>query len=188
MKKAIENLFNILSNVIIMISSILLVGSLLDLYNYATIEGQSMEPTYYAGNHLVAIKFTKINRGDVVFAQKNNEQLIVKRVIGLPGETISYKQDQLYVNNKTVSEPYLSEFYSDFKNGKLSKNYNDDWKLYTSNMKYFTLDSNENDTFSVTLGKDEYWLMGDNRPLSNDSRRIGTYHRDEILQEVIFQF
>ncbi|EQM59343.1 hypothetical protein B580_26680, partial [Salmonella enterica subsp. enterica serovar Typhimurium str. STm12] len=63
---------------------------------------------------------------DIVVAQEEEngqKKEIVKRVVGLPGDTISYNDDTLYINGKKTVEPYLAEYLKQFKNDKLQKTY-----------------------------------------------------------------
>ena len=90
-----------------------------------------------------------IQRYDIVVAKiiENNETSeVIKRVIGMPNDTISCKDEVIYINGEPLDEPYLNTSYKD---DWVSKNY------------YFTKNFSE-----VKLGEDEYFLMGDNRPLS----------------------
>ena len=84
------------------------------------VNGRSMEPTYEEGEYGYSFIITKkiaINRFDTAVIKVNDgEKLLVKRVIGLPGETIEYKDNRLYVNGEYVEEPFLGDVTtSDFK-------------------------------------------------------------------------
>ena len=75
------------------------------------VEGHSMDPTLADKERLVIIRTASIKRQDIVVAKELNKETnetknIVKRVIGLPGDTISFKNDVLMVNDKVVKEPY----------------------------------------------------------------------------------
>lgn len=95
----------------------------------------------------ISYRFSEIERFNIVVVKEENEYLI-KRIIGLPGEKIEYKDNKLYIDGKYVKE--------DFKHME-------------------TMD------FSTTLGEDEYFIMGDNRTNSTDSRIFGPISRDEII-------
>lgn len=115
------------------------------------VNGASMNPTLNDKDIMlldeISYRFSDIERFDIVVVKEKSEYLI-KRVIGLPGENISYKNGKLYINGKHIKE--------DFKHKE-------------------TMD------FSTTLGKDEYFIMGDNRTNSTDSRVFGPISRDEII-------
>lgn len=115
------------------------------------VNGASMNPTLNDKDIMIlneiSYGFSDIVRFDIVVVKEENEYLI-KRIIGLPGEKIEYKDNKLYIDGKYVKE--------DFKHME-------------------TMD------FSTTLGEDEYFIMGDNRTNSTDSRIFGPISRDEII-------
>ena len=141
------------------------------------IDGSSME------NHLhdqdialinaIGVKEENIHRFDVVVIYSNLlDEKIIKRVIGLPGETIEFKNDVLYVNGKEVKQDFFDEDF--VEQSKL-----------TYNAKNFTED------FKVTVGAGEFFVMGDNRLRSTDSRDLGAFTIDNIIGTrgmVIFPF
>ena len=106
--------------------------------------------------NVAASYLTSIDRFDVVVVKNENEEhdLWVKRVIGLPGETIAYKDGKLYVNHQVVEETFLDTTYME----KAMKE---------KSLSVFTQDMEE-----ITLQKDEYFLAGDNRVNSLDSRTL----------------
>ena len=135
----------------------------------------SMHPTLENGDHLIVDKityrFTDPKRFDIVifpykYAEKKNTYYI-KRVIGLPGETVRIGEDgSIYINDKLLEENYGAEVI----------NYNDTlW--------------NRGKGEGITLGDDEYFVMGDNRNNSVDSRFdiIGNVTRKEIIGRAVFR-
>ena len=167
----------------------------------------SMQPTILIGDRVlvdklaydVKIPFTQINlsrqsepkRGDIiVFDSKSSEERLIKRVIGIPGDIIELRNNRLLVNHKPVGIKVVehpSEF-DDFLNDR-------DIAAYYRE----TLDSDElenvSHTIRIRLGRfsqlssftpikvprDNYWVMGDNRDNSADSRVIGLVPRDELI-------
>lgn len=131
------------------------------------VSGVSMSPTFETGEYLIvdeiSYRFEEPKRGDVVIVKKpgSTSENLIKRIMGLPGETLSYRNNILTVKNsenKTgfiVTEPYLK----DIKTGN----------------------------FEATLGDDQYFVMGDNRPLSLDSRMVGPVRRDAIIGQALFR-
>ena len=123
----------------------------------------SMNNTLYDKDIMLLDKFSynfkDIKRFDIVVIKTKKEHLI-KRIIGLPGETIEYKDNKLYINEKEVKENFLHKNTKDYKyEGIIPKNY--------------------------------YFVVGDNRTNSLDSRTIGLIKRDEIIGKtnlVIFPF
>lgn len=135
------------------------------------VEGVSMQPTYEEGRLLsinkLGIYFNSLDRFDVVvFHPPNSEKIYVKRVIGLPGDELHYKDDQLYVNGKAVNEPFLPTK----ENPEVTKQ--------TGN---FTL---EEITDKTTIPKGYMFVIGDNRLQSRDSRHFGLVEMDNVIGTV----
>ena len=84
-------------------------------------------------------------------------------MIGLPGETVEYRNNQLYINGEPVEEPFLDESYTSTYPGS-----------FTGDFK------------TEKLGEDEYFCMGDNRPHSSDSRYYGAFHKSDIVSKGVF--
>lgn len=136
------------------------------------VEGNSMEDTLKQGDMIVMEKISPIKRFDVVLFQLSDGNTYIKRVIGLPGDTIEYKEDQLYINNKKVEEPFLS---------KEEKNRNEVMP-YTTN---FTLP----ELLGIEkLPEDSYFVMGDNRRVSKDSRSFGVVTSQDIFGKARFVY
>ena len=137
----------------------------------------SMYPTLVEGESVIinmaANYVGEIKRFDVVVAREyRSDDLWVKRVIGLPGETISYREDVLYVDGKAMEEPFLDKKYVE----QVKK---------SANKLYFTQDYT-----SKKLGKNEYLLVGDNRNESLDSRNdaVGPFQREQIIARGVFVY
>ena len=128
------------------------------------VSGKSMLPNFNDGELLLVRKIgyneKTIKRFDVVVIKKDKEE-IIKRVIGLPGEHISYKNNKLYVNDKLVQENYTH-----------------------LNTKDFNLE--EICTFS-TIPEGKYLVLGDNRPISKDSRSIGLIDEKDIVGKSVLR-
>ena len=107
----------------------LLILSLLALsriffWSNVRVEGHSMDPTLADGEILFVIKHLPIDRFDIVVAhEEDGNKDIVKRVIGMPGDTIRYENDKLYINDKETDEPYLADYIKRFKDDKLQSTY-----------------------------------------------------------------
>lgn len=122
-----------------------------------------MVPTLLVGDHVIVnkveYKFSKISRGDIValYSPVENKEL-VKRVVGLPGEEVLLsKEGLIYINDQPLDEIYLPD--------NLEAYYNDE--LYI-------------------LENDQYFLMGDNRNNSSDSRVFGPVNKKQIFGRVFF--
>lgn len=153
------------------------------------VSGHSMDPTLKTNEKLFAVKHIPIDRFDIVVAKEKTDDeniFIIKRVIGLPGDTVEYKKDQLYVNGKKMNEPYLNSFKEKLKDGSLIdyfKKINSNYANFDFNTDYLTVDSSGNDTFKVALKSDEYFLLGDDRPISKDSRAVGPIKKSDIISK-----
>lgn len=118
------------------------------------VDGKSMDPTLKNDQILILKKYDKtITRFEIVVLKKNGSKL-VKRVIGLPGEHIEYKDNKLYVNGEFVEENFINTETKNF-----------DTAIFGSE----------------TIPENYYFVLGDNRPNSADSRIIGLIHKNEII-------
>ena len=130
-------------------------------FHIVTVRGTSMNETLRSGEYALVTKFdylfgVKPRRGDIaecVFP--NRSGAYIKRVIGLPGETIEISGGRLYIDGEPLSEPYVSSPAADY---------------------------------SVTLGEDQYLVLGDNRAESHDGRAqdMGLIGEDDFIGKVRF--
>lgn len=173
---------------------VLMLGlSRLFLWQPVKVDGHSMDPTLADGERLIVLDHTKINRFDIVVAKETEDgqtKEIVKRVIGMPGDTITYNDDTLYINGKEVDEKYLDEYKQAFDDDQLQDiyAYNSLFQELAEKTDAFTTDSDGNTEFTVKVPKSEYYLMGDDRIVSKDSREVGTFPQSSIVGEVKFRF
>ncbi|WP_423253566.1 signal peptidase I [Melissococcus plutonius] len=143
------------------------------VFTPVVVRGHSMDPTLEDGERIIALKNTTIHRFDIVTfpAPDEKDRSYIKRVIGLPGETVAFKNDNLSINGKEVNEPYLDKFKGELTDGQ----------PLTSD---FTL----NDIGASKVPANSYFVMGDNRRNSKDSRIIGFIKKDTISGDVKFVF
>lgn len=125
------------------------------------VNGESMMTTLHDGDimilNIIDYKFNDIKRFDIVVVDEGDEY-IIKRIIGLPGEEVTYKDNKLYINGKRVKDNYGSDVTEDF---------------------------------SVKVADDSYFVLGDNRTNSLDSRYFGSFKKSSILGKtslVLFPF
>ena len=168
------------------------------LWTPVRVDGHSMDPTLVDSEYLLVINKLPIDRFDIVVASETENgktKEIVKRVIGLPGETIEYKNDVLYINGKETDEPYLKEYIQKFKEDKLQSTYSgkgfeENGELFRQMAQIaeaFTVDKDGSATFTKKLLDDEYLLLGDDRIVSKDSRQVGAFKKDQIKGEAVLR-
>ncbi|HGC6852900.1 TPA: signal peptidase I [Streptococcus agalactiae] len=178
--------------VFILILSLFLLSRIF-LWQFVKVDGHSMDPTLADKEQLVVLKQTKINRFDIVVANEEEggqKKKIVKRVIGMPGDVIKYKNDTLTINNKKTEEPYLKEYTKLFKKDKSQEkySYNPLFQDLAQSSTAFTTDSNGSSEFTTVVPKGHYYLVGDDRIVSKDSRAVGSFKKSTIVGEVKFRF
>ena len=147
---------------IIIYASIIMLVILIRTYiiTPVTVSGASMEPTLQNNNVLLLEKYNKsYERFDVVVLNLNGEK-IIKRIIGLPGEYISYKDNILFVNHVQTEDV-----------GNIPK----------------TADFELSDFGYDVIPEDYYFVLGDNRVNSSDSRVFGLVHKDDIIGKTNFR-
>lgn len=168
------------------------------LWTPVRVDGHSMDPTLADSEYLLVINKLPIDRFDIVVASETENgktKEIVKRVIGLPGETIEYKNDVLYIKGKETDEPYLKEYIQKFKEDKLQSTYSgkgfeENGELFRQMAQIaeaFTVDKDGSATFTKKLLDDEYLLLGDDRIVSKDSRQVGAFKKDQIKGEAVLR-
>lgn len=126
------------------------------------VDGNSMYSTLKHGDKGITdglfYKMFGVDRFDIVIIEeKGFEEKLVKRVVGLPGETIRYEKGVLYINGEVVEETFINE-----------------------ETKKMTLTPYGNDTFEIKLKDNEYYVLGDNRGNSADSRYFGPITKNQI--------
>lgn len=137
-------------------------------YTYYIAEGPSMTPSILPNNKLIVdTEFYKdhpYERGDIIVFMAPNDNIYVKRVVGLPGETITMKDNELYINQQAQSEPYI-EATVNIANERGEK-YNMDFDL-------------------VSIPDNTVFVLGDNRRNSYDSMIMGSLHIEKVIGKVI---
>ena len=168
------------------------------LWTPVRVDGHSMDPTLADSEYLLVINKLPIDRFDIVVASETENgktKEIVKRVIGLPGETIEYKNDVLYINGKETDEPYLKDYIQKFKEDKLQSTYSgkgfeENGELFRQMAQIaeaFTVDKDGSATFTKKLLDDESLLLGDDRIVSKDSRQVGAFKKEQIKGEAVLR-
>ena len=138
----------ILFIVIVLIVAIYVVG-------LQQIVGSSMEPTLKNGDVIIIDKLsTNFKRGDVVSFYYDETKFLIKRIIGMPGETVEITESKIYINGKVIDD------------------YIENTNMFDFSLKQLGYDK---------IPDDYYFVMGDNRNYSYDSRMFGLVHKDDII-------
>ncbi|USK92139.1 signal peptidase I [Rossellomorea marisflavi] len=128
------------------------------------VEGASMNTTLQDKDRMIVTKIGDPKRFDIVVFHAKEQQDYIKRVIGLPGDTIEFKNDTLYVNGKAYDEPYL-----------------DDQKMARAGDLTEPFKLEDTAVGQKTVPEGTVFVMGDNRQNSEDSRMIGAIPMDQIV-------
>lgn len=124
------------------------------------VDGSSMQPTYAPGSRIYTGPISSpLRRGDVILVNDGNKEYALKRIVAMPGETIQFWRGYVFVNQKMLREPYLAKHT-------------------------YTFPDSLSEVSSYKLASDQYFVMGDNRDYSVDSRRYGPVDREQIKSRV----
>ena len=135
------------------------------LYQPVRVEGTSMLPRLVDQDRLFINKFVyhfeAIERGDVVVFHypRDPQKSYIKRIIAVPGDSLRIDQGRVYVNGKLLSEPYVPREYRDTRSIE-----------------------------AMVIPQGQYYVMGDHRSISSDSREFGPVNRDLIYGKAAFVY
>lgn len=166
MKKILTDIFDIAKTVLIVFVVAYTIRYF--LFQPFVVDGHSMDPNLTNAEYLIVNKLSyklhEPKRGDIIVftAPGTPEYDYIKRIIGLPGEKISIKNSKLYINDTLFKEEYLD-------------------KNITT-----TIQGNKKATLEVTLSENEYFVLGDNRDHSSDSRVWGPLPKENIIGKAWF--
>jgi signal peptidase I len=140
------------------------------LFRPYQVNGESMGPNFqdkeYILTSLISLKISELERGDVIVFQAptNAEKDYIKRVIGIPGDTVELINGKVYVNGQKLNEAYLSE------------NTSTDSRVFLR------------EGAVKTVPPDSYFVLGDNRSISSDSREWGFVKKEEIIGKSVLVY
>jgi signal peptidase I len=163
MKKSLSFIFEVLK--IVIIAFVIVVPVRYFLFQPFVVKGQSMEPNFSEGDYLIidemSYRFRSPERGEVIVFDAPNDpsSRYIKRIIGLPGEKIKIEDGQVSI-------------YQDEKYKKLEEN------------DYLSSQVETSGNIEITLNSQEYFVLGDNRSVSADSRKFGVLSRNKIIGRV----
>ncbi|OPF88904.1 signal peptidase I [Vagococcus martis] len=138
-------------------------------FSIGYMDGYSMTPNIRNNDILIIDKHASIKRFDLIYFRNPNRpnEYLVRRVIGMPTDKIKYKDDELYVNNVNINEPYLNNKKKMMEPMILTEDF----------------------SLQEVVGKDEvpsdyYFVLGDNRNSTVDSRDFGFIPRDSVKGKI----
>lgn len=163
-----KNFFGFLWEItkIVLIALIIVLPIRYFLFQPFFVDGQSMDPNFEDGDYLIvdelSYRLRDPSRGEVIVFNypKDPSQRYIKRIIGLPGETIEISNGNIYITKTERIELDESEYLS---------------SIFTTG------------TINLNLGEKEYFVLGDNRSASSDSRRWGILPRENIIGRALFR-
>lgn len=138
------------------------------LFQPFIVKGDSMVPNFHSGDYLIideiSYRFNAPKRGEVIVFKypENPSQKFIKRIVGLPGDTVEIRDGQVILYDKDNNQQVLEESY-----------------LPSSKETYGNI--------KVSLGSDQYFVLGDNRPYSSDSRTWGPLPKSNIIGKVFMR-
>ncbi|WP_225049220.1 signal peptidase I [Lacticaseibacillus kribbianus] len=152
------------------------------------VQGISMQPTLEDGDRLYSLRHKAVSRNDIVVidAPDSPGDLYIKRVIGMPGDTVQVKNEKLYVNGKLQKQPYLKKAFmtAEIKSESAKANRDPATVPFTYNFSLKTLTS----TGRSTVPKNSYFVMGDNRLVSHDGRDFGFVTKAHVQSVVVWRY
>lgn len=128
------------------------------IIDLSVVDGSSMNPTIKDGEVIAVLKVGSVQRGDIVTLSLEDENHLIKRIVAVPGDHLKIENGELYING-VISNDFSSPSHYKKWNG-----------------------------LEVRLNEDEYYVMGDNRDYSLDSRAYGVMNIDDITGKVVFHF
>lgn len=168
-KRAFAAVFDFLQGIVVILAIMVMIY--LFIMSPQEINGQSMDPTFENGEYILTnkIEYKLVNpdRGDIVIfkSPRNKDIDYIKRVIGLPGETVALKSGVIYINGQALDESYYLGA---------------DVPIYGGS---FLSDGAE-----IQVPDGEYFVMGDNRPHSSDSREFGPIPKEDFIGKAFLRY
>jgi signal peptidase I len=126
----------------------------------SVVDGVSMAPTFRPGTRVYTAPISSpLQRGDIVLVDDGRKDYALKRIVGMPRDTVHLWRGCVFINRTMLREPYLPKHT-------------------------YTFPDEHNETFVFELGEDQYFLLGDNRTFSSDSRAYGPVDRKNLKSRV----
>ena len=167
-KSVVRFFFDFLETIVVALSVFVVVY--LFIIQPHEVKGSSMEPNFQNNEYIITDKlsyrFGHPQRGDVIIfkAPVNPDVDYIKRIVGLPGETVAISGGKVYINGKLLNESYLNDMTPLFPGGFMDEG------------------------VEIEIPPEHYFVMGDNRPHSSDSREFGPIPENLIIGRAVFRY
>lgn len=168
--KMLLNVFDLISVVPVFMAIVSIINAF--AISPATVIGQSMEPNFYEGEDILMIHvFTNYDRFDVIVLETDNNEYYLKRIIGLPGDLVEIDHNIIKINGEIIEQEFIEDEYG-------------------SIISYTYCNNNEQEVCTFNVPIDSYFVLGDNREHSLDSRSnlLGYVKKEQIYGTVIYKF
>ena len=169
MKRILQFIFEV--GKVVVIALVIVVPLRVFVFQPFLVRGDSMEPNYHTGDYLIidqlSYRFRAPLRGEVIVLKfpLDTSQRFIKRIVGLPGETIEVKEGKVVVYGEEGSERAA---------------------IVLDESTYLSFNLQTPGSARIDLQEEEYFVLGDNRPFSSDSRKWGILEKDLIVGRVFF--
>ena len=169
MKRILQFIFEV--GKVVVIALVIVVPLRVFVFQPFLVRGDSMEPNYHTGDYLIidqlSYRFRAPLRGEVIVLKfpLDTSQRFIKRIVGLPGETIEVKDGKVVVYGEEGSERAA---------------------IVLDESTYLSFNLQTPGSARIDLQEEEYFVLGDNRPFSSDSRKWGILEKDLIVGRVFF--
>ena len=164
MNKKIKNFFTSTSNQFFFFMLLIVVILRILFITPVKVEGNSMQPTLNSGNRAFALKSSSnLSKGDIIIFEYE-QKTYVKRIIGTPGDKLVFTNKEIKINDQLIKEEYLITYpeNTDFLNNK--------------------------ESIELEVPKKNFFVLGDNRLNSIDSREFGVISEDRIIGKIFFAY
>lgn len=168
LKRAVAAIFNFLQGIVVVLAIMVMIY--LFIMSPQEIKGASMDPNFHNGEYILTnkliFKLKEPRRGNVVIfkSPKNPEIDYIKRIIGLPGDTVSLRDNQFYINGIPLKESYIGSDVHLFGGSFLQED------------------------AEIIVPSGMYFVVGDNRPHSSDSREFGPVPIEDFIGQAFFRY
>ncbi len=180
------SVWGIVADVVSIVLIVVLIVAIIltQIYSFSYVQGSSMLPYVHSSDYAICVNTNDVQYHDMVIADTGEGRFIIKRVVGMPGDRLIFKADEsdrvvLWIDS---GDGFVEIDESTFINNGYMTSRGFDYK--SSPVKLFRGEGRVTEDYILTLGEDEFFIMGDNRDASTDSRAYGPFKKSEIVSKV----